>query len=458
MLKMEGFVPPNPELRDGTIRDDVVPEVVDEPTEVRDESIVEYPDGAPPELVREMKEPDPDAGIEVRSRASKRKSEAPVKDKPLTLRRQGPLGSTPVVAPREGEGSFGKTPGCPACSSGMVAPGIRHSAACRRRLQESTVRTALDAAVSDEERQERERLRSGEGQRSGEEQPPAVAPEGDMEVEEAADGAVMEPVEQESDFVQRFKRPPDVAIEDLENEIKETSEEIMSSLDTGLFWCETGQPVLSGLMWTLEAPASFVPLTSPDFFDEMVTSISFDSGKDHNSKTMKLGGATVLVWQPDEVTDDSTLASLDPSLGFVGMQEEVKNLNDCKTGEAMTEMQVQALKKKLDNLRVIPCRWVSAFKSESRVRCRIAAKDIRRGTSARSLGFSSPTPSIESLHCVLTLAANRNYRLCSMDVALAFMPMDCAMRLSIGFSCLQRPSDPSDFGPMKLNLAFMVDV
>ena len=47
-----------------------------------------------------MKEPDPDAGTEVRSLASKRKSEAPVKDKPLTLRRQGPLGSTPVVAPR----------------------------------------------------------------------------------------------------------------------------------------------------------------------------------------------------------------------------------------------------------------------------------------------------------------------------------------------------------------------
>ena len=82
---------------------------------------------------------------------------------------------------------------------------------------------------------------------------------------------------------------------------------------------------------------------------------------------------------------------------------------------------MQALKKKLDNLRVIPCRWVSAFKSESRVRCRIVAKDIRKGTSARSLGFSSPTPSIESLHCVLTLAANRNYRLCSMDVAHALM-------------------------------------
>ena len=126
-------------------------------------------------------------------------------------------------------------------------------------------------------------------------------------------------------------------------------------------------------------------------------------------------------WQPDEVIDDSTLASLDASLGFIGMQEEVKNLNDCKTGEAMTEAQVQSLKKRLSNLRIIPCRWVSAFKSADRVRCRIVAKDVRRGTSARSLGFSSPTPSIEGLHCVLTLAANRNYRLCSMDIAHAFM-------------------------------------
>ncbi len=87
--------------------------------------------------------------------------------------------------------------------------------------------------------------------------------------------------------------------------------------------------------------------------------------------------------------DGSTLASLDPSLGFLGMQEEVKNLNDCKTGEAMTERQVQSLRKKLSNLRVIPYRWVCAFKSVDRVRCRIVAKDIKKGTSARALGFSS---------------------------------------------------------------------
>ena len=413
LVKMEGFVPPNPEIGN--------------PIEVPDgdeahgsgmhdserEQIVEYPEGAPPEVIREMKESDPSAGVSAdnsRSRANKRKPEGLVKGRPMSMKRQGPLGSTPVVAPSEGQGrSFGKTPGCPACDSGMVAPGIRHSAVCKRRLTEfergTTVRTALDAAVSDEERQERERNAQ-------------VSFAEDMEVE--IEDEPLEPLEQESNFA-RLKRPADVSVEELEEEIKETSEEILSSLDTGLFWSETGQPVLSGLMWTLEVPASFVPLTSGDFFDEMVTSINFDNTKEHQSKTMKLGGANVLVWQPDEVIDDSTLASLDASLGFIGMQEEVKNLNDCKTGEAMTEMQVQSLKKKLSNLRVIPCRWVSAFKSVDRVRCRIVAKDIRRGTSARALGFSSPTPSIEGLHCVLTLAANRNYRLCSMDIAHAFM-------------------------------------
>ncbi len=84
-----------------------------------------------------------------RSRANKRKPEGPVKGRPMVMKRQGPLGSTPVVAPNEDQrGSlFGKTAGCPACGTGMVAPGIRHSIACRRRLEEfetgATVRTAL---------------------------------------------------------------------------------------------------------------------------------------------------------------------------------------------------------------------------------------------------------------------------------------------------------------------------
>ena len=247
LVKMEGFIPPNPEIGN--------------PIEVPDgeeahgsgmhdserEQIVEYPEGAPPEVIREMKESDPSAGVSAdnsRSRANKRKPEGLVKGRPMVMKRQGPLGSTPVVAPSEGQGrSLGKAPGCPACDSGMVAPGIRHSAVCKRRLTEfergTTVRTALDAAVSDEERQERERNAQ-------------VSFAEDMEVEIADEPS--EPLEQESNFA-RLKRPADVSVEELEEEIKETSEEILSSLDTGLFWSETGQPVLSGFDVDIGGPS-----------------------------------------------------------------------------------------------------------------------------------------------------------------------------------------------------------
>ena len=136
---------------------------------------------------------------------------------------------------------------------------------------------------------------------------------------------------------------------------------------------------------------------------------------------MSLGGATILLWEPDEVIDDSTLASLDAKLGFLGMQEEIQNLDECRTGEALTKMQVANLKRKHPEFRVIGCRWVSAFKSETRVRCRIVAKDLARGSSAKALGLSSPTPSIEGLHLFLTLASNRDLRMLSIDVSHAFM-------------------------------------
>ena len=49
------------------------------------------------------------------------------------------------------------------------------------------------------------------------------------------------------------------------------------------------------------------------------------------------------------------------------------------------------------------------------------AKDLNKGISARKLGISSPTPSIEGLHFVLTLAAQRALRLKGLDVSHAFM-------------------------------------
>ena len=64
------------------------------------------------------------------------------------------------------------------------------------------------------------------------------------------------------------------------------------------------------------------------------------------------------------------------------------------------------------------------------MRTRIVAKDLAKGTSARKLGISSPTPSVDGLHFVLALAARRGWQLKGLDVAHAFMhspipPKEC---------------------------------
>ena len=132
-------------------------------------------------------------------------------------------------------------------------------------------------------------------------------------------------------------------------------------------------------------------------------------------------GTRTREWKPDEVIDDSSLMQLDVDLGFEGMKEEIGNLEKCGAGKVTGQAEVDALKRKHPLMRVIPSRWVSAYKSESRVRVRIVAKDLNKGISARKLGISSPTPSIEGLHFVLTLAAQQALRLKGLDVSHAFM-------------------------------------
>ena len=161
--------------------------------------------------------------------------------------------------------------------------------------------------------------------------------------------------------------------------------------------------------------------TSPELFDNELNSIKFAHGKDHKCVKVKLGGSEVLLWKPDEVIDDSSLMQLDVDLGFEGMKEEIGNLEKCGAGKVIGQAEVDALKKKHPLMRAIPSRWVSAYKSESLAGVRIVAKNLNKGISARKLGISSPTPSIEGLHFVLTLAAQRALRLKGLDVSHAFM-------------------------------------
>ena len=268
---------------------------------------------------------------------------------------------------------------CPACETGMEAPGIRHNARCRR----------------------------------------ANSP---MQVADDSNDVDMPEIPQEVEFRERTKRSAETAVEDLEEEIRQERIEMLSELvsdsELGLCWIEDMSPVLNSIEMN---ECCFTPLTCPDMFDFSVSSIRFESHDRHESVQVALGGGNVLIWKPDEAIDDSTLALVDCDLCFDGMREEVCNLEVCKTGTLLDIAQVEAIRRLKPHTRVIASRWVVARKSDTRVRARIVAKDIARGPTAKQLGYSSPTPSVEGLSMVLSVTSEHDMRIRGLDVSHAFM-------------------------------------
>ena len=242
------------------------------------------------------------------------------------------------------------------------------------------------------------------------EQPSNVPPAEDMQVETE--------VERESVF--RQKRRPEVETERLEREIEESRADRMveTVMELDLCWSADASPVCE----ILHEPSGLksAPATAPEFFDPSIESIKFEHGE-HEHVKRTLGGRTVLVWKPTSAVDDTTLQLLDRDLTFKGMCAEVEHLEQCSAGRLVDEAEAKALKDRFPHARVIQSRWVTAFKSQSRVRARIVAKDLNKGASARKLGFSSPTPSAEALNLLLAVAGSRDLRCLSLDVEHAFM-------------------------------------
>ena len=96
-----------------------------------------------------------------------------------------------------------------------------------------------------------------------------------MEVEQGEASTTDVIPESQVAYEQRFKRPPDVPTEQLEREMNEEVEGRVDSLETGLYWSDSGQPVLSSIVWSLDGPVVGIPATSPDMFDGSITSIRF---------------------------------------------------------------------------------------------------------------------------------------------------------------------------------------
>ena len=166
----------------------------------------------------------------------------------------------------------------------------------------------------------------------------------------------------------KFKRKAETDREQLEREIREDSEELLqTNMDFDWFRVGGGEPVLVASLGTLEGPASFAPATSPEMFSGSLDSVCFNRSNEHDFVKMRLGGQDVLVWKPDSIIDDQSLQELDLEQGFKGMQEEVRNLEHCKTGRIITQSELDDMKKAVPNLRLIQSRWVAAYKSSERV-------------------------------------------------------------------------------------------
>ena len=274
---------------------------------------------------------------------------------------------------------FQKTRRCPACESGMDAPGSRHNAECKRRRKafeaqngpesasspsasteinspstpERFVDAPVDGGTSTHRKESETRIDVDGDTHMPEVEISNPTPVGDMEPSSVGDDR---------------KRTADVDVSDLEKQIRE--DPMMDSLfvhQEPEWCCSMSCQPLQHLGETDEN--GFQRITSPELFssDETVSAIQFRPDTRHESVTLRLGGGKVKVWRPDTIIDDQTLESLDTSLGYEGMQEEVNNLEACQTGDLLSEAEAKAVQKVNKSARVIGARWVCAFKSAIRV-------------------------------------------------------------------------------------------
>ncbi|CAE7624330.1 unnamed protein product [Symbiodinium sp. CCMP2592] len=335
------------------------------------------------------------------------------------------------------------TRGCPACESGMNAPGIRHNADCKRRNQHLSVRFSVSGEPDDDEALSRRLPENLEG---------AVAPEseGIGALDEDTEMPFADPVltgsegggSLEAEEVLRgssaVKRSSEVPLEDLEREIRQDQERVASVMVT-FHNCETGNDVHMPLASFVEQAfqvSNYVPLLSG-----LVDSVQF--APNSTSVVLPFGKRSHLrLWKPSSAVDDSTLGELSGDQVMEGMVKEVNNLSHMETGDLLTASELQSLEKRFPGtLKVIPSRWVTTQKTPTTVRARIVIKDIagKNSESARALGISSPTPSADALFTVLGVAGCRDCVIAGADVSHAFMatPLrerDVVMRFPLSVS------------------------
>ncbi|CAE7748672.1 ZCCHC13 [Symbiodinium sp. CCMP2592] len=239
------------------------------------------------------------------------------------------------------------TRGCPACESGMNAPGIRHNADCKRRNQHLSVRFSVSGEPDDDEASSRRLPENLEG---------AAAPEseGIGALDEDTEMPFADPVltgsegggSLEAEEVLRgssaVKRSSEVPLEDLEREIRQDQERVASVMVT-FHNCETGNDVHMPLASFVEQAfqvSNYVPLLSG-----LVDSVQF--APNSTSVVLPFGKRSHLrLWKPSSAVDDSTLGELSGDQVMEGMVKEVNNLSHMETGDLLTASELQSLEKR----------------------------------------------------------------------------------------------------------------
>ena len=198
-------------------------------------------------------------------------------------------------------------------------------------------------------------------------------------------------------------------------------------------------------------------LTSPELVQRdrfSVESIIQYDGYCDEFVVMDFCGQKIKLWKPSGAVSDVTLRDLPAEGTFLAMQKEIRGLTTVGAGQVLAENVARE-----SGQRIIGTRWVTNEKEEAQegVRARIVAKDFASGQSARSMGISSPTPSIEALRMVLGVACgawsvgNQAMFLVGLDVSRAFMnsPLERPEILRMPLSMSTMKGEPIFYGLRK---------
>ena len=209
---------------------------------------------------------------------------------------------------------------CPACESGMEAPGIRHSKKCNaRQSANAELSVPVDPAdtVSDESKKEAVLV---------------VRPaDDDFEMTVDSEAVLNRP---------DLKRTSDVPVDRLEEEMKDFVDSAGDSSGVDSAGNDGIGATLSSLVVYAFQLSSYVPLLSC-----LIDSVQFDNTA--TSVIIPFGDWKIRIWEPVSAIDDTTLQELPGDQTLQGMLKEMSNLNEKQTGDLYLFEDLEDLKTKI---------------------------------------------------------------------------------------------------------------